>query len=118
LPAGELRTQLERDFGSLENWWTDAQGGLSSSDGWVLLVRSRIDGRLSNSMIEEHHRGLLCEHDILLALDGWEHAYMIDYGTTKAEYLKVLIGALDWTVAAKRFELSVRARALGERSAA
>jgi Fe-Mn family superoxide dismutase len=108
-PQGELKSQIERDFGSLENWWADAKAALSSSHGWVLLTRSRIDGRLYNDMLEEHHRGVLCEQDIVLSLDGWEHAYMIDFGTTKADYLKVLEGAVDWAVASRRFDRACRA---------
>ena len=116
--GGELRFQIERDFGSLENWWSDARAGLTSADGCVLLSRSRIDGRLRNAMIEEHHRGILCEQDIVLALDGWEHAYMIDYGTTKPDYFKVLLPAIDWSVASSRFERALHSSSLGERQVA
>lgn len=110
LSEGELRDQIVRDFGSFENWWSDAQAGLTSAFGWVLLTRSRRDGRLFNNVIEEHHRGVMCEQDIVLALDGWEHSYMIDYGTTKAEYIKVLGEAIDWSVASKRFAQAVRSQ--------
>ena len=51
---------------------------------------------------------MFCEQDIVLALDGWEHAYMIDYGTAKAEYLQILLNAIDWSVASKRFDNSLR----------
>lgn len=113
-PAGELKAQLEREFGSIGNWWNDAKAGLISGYGWVLLTRSRFDGRLFNVMVEEHHRGLFCEQDILLALDGWEHAYMIDYGTAKKDYLSVLEKAIDWQVASRRLERALRSGRLGE----
>ena len=64
--GGCCANQLEQDFGSIENWWADVKAGLSSADGWLLLTRSRIDGRLYNIVIEEHHRGVFCEQDILL----------------------------------------------------
>jgi Fe-Mn family superoxide dismutase len=115
---GALKAQIERDFGSHENWWNDAKASLSSVHGWVLLTRSRIDGRLYNDMLEEHHRGVFCEQDIILALDGWEHAYMIDYGTTKADYVKALEKAIDWNVASQRFEWAQRSRTFEERVAA
>lgn len=117
-PDAELKVLIDRDFGSFENWWLDAKASLSSSFGWVLLTRSRVDGRLYNDMLEEHHRGVFCEQDILLALDGWEHAYMIDYGTTKAEYINALSKAIDWRVAAKRFEMAKRSGLLSERRVA
>lgn len=108
-PEGALARQIDRDFGSLENWLADAKAGLISAPGWVLLTRSRFDGRLHNALVEEHHRGLLCEGDILLALDGWEHAYMIDYGATKSDYVAALGKAIDWRVAASRFDRALRA---------
>jgi superoxide dismutase len=54
----------------------------------------------------------------VLALDGWEHAYMIDYGTSKADYLGVLLNAIDWSVASKRFDISLRAGGLSSIRAA
>jgi Fe-Mn family superoxide dismutase len=117
-PQGELAKAIARDFGSLENWWADAQAGLSSCVGWVLLTRSRFDGRLFNNMIEEHHRDVMCGQEILLALDGWEHAYMIDYGTAKKDYLAVLQRSIDWAVAGRRFEQALRTGTLEERGAA
>jgi Fe-Mn family superoxide dismutase len=121
-PQDALRAQIERDFGSFENWWADAKAGLLSGVGWVLLTRSRLsssgDGRLYNVMLEEHHRGLFCEQDILLALDGWEHAYMIDYGTSKADYLKALESAIDWRAANQRFERAMRTASFADTEAA
>jgi Fe-Mn family superoxide dismutase len=102
-PSEELLTAIERQFGSLADWEADMEAALISSPGWVLLCRSRFDGALRNVLVEEHHRGLLIEQDVLLALDGWEHAYMIDYGIKKAEYAKVLRSSVDWAVASRRF---------------
>ena len=76
----------------------------------MLLTRSRRDGSLRNVLLEEHHRGLIVDQDILLALDGWEHAYMIDYGTAKPEYSNALLAAIDWQVAARRLEQSIKGR--------
>jgi Fe-Mn family superoxide dismutase len=102
-PSGELMGAIEKNFGNLEKWFADVKAGLITAPGWVLVARSRIDGTLRNCVIEEHHRGLLAEHDILIALDGWEHAYMIDYGTSKADYIKILEPAIDWEAASQRF---------------
>jgi Fe-Mn family superoxide dismutase len=103
-PSQRLKDAIARDFGSIENWLMDMKAGITSAYGWVLLTRSRIHGSLRNDLIEEHHRGILVEQDIILALDGWEHAYMIDYGTAKAEYVKILEKAINWDIASQRFE--------------
>jgi len=109
-PSGELKQALEKHFGSMEKWVADVKAGLTSAPGWVLLTRSRRDGSLRNVLLEEHHRGLIVDQDILLALDGWEHAYMIDYGTAKPEYSNALLAAIDWQVAARRLEQSIKGR--------
>ena len=102
-PGAELQAAIDRDFGSFKNWIIDMKAALKSADGWVLLTRSRTQGSLRNNLVEEHHRGVLVEQDILLAIDGWEHAYMIDYGINKADYLRVLENSIDWTVASQRY---------------
>jgi len=107
-PSAELKQAIEAAFGTIEKWGADVKAGLVSSPGWVLLTRSRLDGTLRNCLIEEHHRGLLAEQEILLALDGWEHAYMIDYGTAKADYIAAVSAAIDWDVVSRRFANTLR----------
>ena len=109
-PAGELKRAIETSFGSFERWMADTKAGLISAPGWVLLTRSRMDGQLRNCLVEEHHRGVLVEQDIVLALDSWEHAYMIDYGTAKADYIVAITAAIDWDVAGRRFEHAAKNR--------
>jgi len=108
-PSPEVKSGIEAAYGSLESWLEDVKAGLLSAQGWVLLVKSRKDGTLRNNVIEEHHRGIFIEQDILLALDGWEHAYMIDYGTLKSEYIEVLAKNIDWEVVNRRYLYSERA---------
>ncbi len=107
-PSPEVKSAIESVFGSLESWFEDVRGGLLSAHGWVLLTKSRKDGTVRNTVIEEHHRGVFIEQDILLALDGWEHAYMIDYGTAKTEYIKAVMKSIDWEVVNRRFQFSER----------
>ena len=102
-PSPEIMTETERFFGSFEQCMSLMRAGLNSGYGWALLCRSRFDESLSVDFVEEHHRGVLVGQDILLALDGWEHAYMIDYGTTKAKYIEVIEKVIDWSVVGRRF---------------
>lgn len=105
-PDQDLKSAIDTAFGSFENWFNHTRAGLISAPGWVLLTRSKKDGRLRNDLVEEHHRGVLVEQDIILALDGWEHAYMIDYGIVKADYIKVLERSIDWNKANRRFQIA------------
>jgi len=107
-PSPEVKGAIEAAYGSLESWLADVRAGLLSAHGWVLLEKSRKEGTLRNTVIEEHHRGVFIEQDILLALDGWEHAYMIDFGTAKSEYIELLIKNIDWEVVNRRYLYSER----------
>ena len=104
----ELRSGIEATFGTMDNWWAHTRAGLLSAPGWVLLSRSKHDGKIRSDLVEEHHRGVLVEQDILLALDGWEHAYMIDYAIAKADYIKVLEKCIDWNAANQRFQTALK----------
>lgn len=103
-PSHSLKSAIDHAFGSVEKWQEQMKAGIMSGHGWVLLTRSRFDGILRCNFIEEHHRNVLVEQDILLAIDGWEHAYMIDYGTKKPEYIQALHKMIDWDLASRRFE--------------
>lgn len=101
-PSKELEAALAKSFGSMDRWREDTLSGLKTSNGWVLLCCCQEDGSLTNVVVEEHHKGLLAGYDIILAIDGWEHAYMIDYGIKEDEYFKAIEPHLDWNIASQR----------------
>jgi Fe-Mn family superoxide dismutase len=39
---------------------------------------------------------------VLLAIDGWEHAYFMDYGTKKPDYVTAVLASLNWNVIGER----------------
>ncbi|HEX9082695.1 MAG TPA: Fe-Mn family superoxide dismutase [Holophagaceae bacterium] len=71
--------------------------------GWAVLTRNRRDGKLHTYFIAEHHLGLPIEQDLLLVLDSWEHAFMVDYGTARAKYLDAFAENIKWSEVSKRF---------------
>jgi len=105
-PSPELKSSLERYFGTVKQWFAEVRAGLISEPGWVLLTRSRQDGSLRNNLLQQHHIGLLGDQDIILAFDGWEHGYFIDYGAKKGDYITTLERSIHWDIANQRFEAS------------
>jgi Fe-Mn family superoxide dismutase len=102
-PSNELMNAIKKSFGSREVWEADIKAAASSTPGWVLLTRNRVDNELHHYVMYEHHIGYPVFQDPILALDCWEHAFMIDYGTTKGEYLATFIKCIDWNEVNKRF---------------
>lgn len=101
-----LRKQIEEDFGSFENWQKDLLGtGAMRGIGWVILVYDPLAKRLFNLWINEHEVGHLAGTVSILVMDVFEHAFMLDYGLKRADYLAAFMVAIDWTVVEKRFKI-------------
>jgi len=93
-PLAEL---LKADFGSLENWENDFKAtGMMRGIGWIVLYYDERANRAFNTWINEHDAGHLSGTKPLLVMDVFEHAYMIDYGLKKADYITAFLKALDW----------------------
>jgi len=75
--------------------------------GWALLTHNRRDGRLHTYFVAEHHLGLPIEQDLLVALDSWEHAFMVDYGIKRADYIKAFIENIRWGEVSRRYAQAV-----------
>ena len=102
-PSDDLKKAITASFGSWDAYVADLKGCGSSTPGWVLTTRNRVDGGLRNWILFEHHIGLPAHQDILLAMDCWEHAFFIDYGAKKADYLGAFVKNVAWTEINKRF---------------
>ena len=96
--SGELRQALSRDFGSVEQWqreFTAMAKALAGGSGWVLLVWSERFDRLSIEWANEHAHHLAGATPIL-ALDMYEHAYHIDYGSNAGAYVDAFMKNIHW----------------------
>ena len=101
-PGDDFKKMAVAAFGSWDAYVADLKGSAGSTPGWVLTTRNRIDGNLHNYIMFEHHQGLPAHQDILLALDCWEHAFFIDYGVKKADYLGAFLKNANWNEVNKR----------------
>ena len=106
-----LFKKISEEFGSWEAWEKDFKAtGAMRGIGWALLYYDRQAGRLFNAWINEHDVGHLAGNVPVLILDVFEHAFMIDYGLKRADYIEAFTKAIDWAVAAERFESHTRAK--------
>ena len=105
----ELAIAIERDFGSLERWeeeFTAMGKALGGGSGWVTLVWSDRLGRLTNQWAADHAHGLASATPVL-ALDMYEHAYHIDFGSNAGAYVDTFLRNIDWEHVASRFKKAV-----------
>lgn len=102
--SSALFKKIANDFGSLENWEKDFKAtGTMRGIGWVILYYDIEAGQLFNVWINEHDLGHLSGTTPLLVMDVFEHAYMIDYGLKKADYIETFFKTVDWSVVNERF---------------
>lgn len=103
--GSKLFKKLIADFGSWEKWEKDFKAtGLMRGIGWVILYYEPTGEKLFNAWINEHDVGHLSGCEPLLVLDIFEHAFMLDYGLKRADYLTAFFEAIDWTTVVARFK--------------
>jgi Fe-Mn family superoxide dismutase len=102
---GKLVKKMAKDFGSYENW-EKAFNAVSTirGVGWTVLYQDTTSGRLINFWINEHDVGHPVGCSPILVLDVFEHAFMIDYGLKRADYIASFFRNIDWPVVEGRLK--------------
>ncbi len=103
--AGKLGKKLAADFGSYENWEKDFKAtGTMRGIGWVVLYQDSAAGSLINQWISEHDIGHFAGCTPVLIMDVFEHAFMIDYGLKRADYIESFFKNINWSAAESRLK--------------
>jgi superoxide dismutase, Fe-Mn family len=72
--------------------------------GWTVVYYDPAGRTLHTSWINDHEVGQLAGLPIILAIDMWEHAYMVDYlPADKKTYVEAFLENVNWEVIEKRF---------------
>jgi Fe-Mn family superoxide dismutase len=103
--SGKLGKKLADEFGSYENWEKDFRGTAAMRGiGWIILYQDNLTGKLINQWINEHDTGHPAGCIPILVLDVFEHAFMIDYGLKKADYIEAFFNNINWGAAEARLK--------------
>ncbi len=95
-PNGELVKMIERDFGSMDAWKEEMLATGLSARGWAILAFDFKDDCLHVYGADAQNVGAVWGAAPLIAMDVYEHAYFIDYGTNRKEYVNAFFKNLDW----------------------
>jgi superoxide dismutase, Fe-Mn family len=105
LGAGALQKKLEAEFGSFDNWLKDFKAvGSMRGIGWAVLYSDPVGKRLFNVWVNEHDVAHLAGCAPLLIMDVFEHAFMLDYGLKRADYIEAFMKSIDWKAVEARFK--------------
>jgi Fe-Mn family superoxide dismutase len=103
--AGKLSKKISEGFGSYEEWEKDFRGvGAMRGIGWAVLYQDNLLGNLFNCWINEHDVGHPAGCTPILILDVFEHAFMIDYGLKRADYIGAFFKNINWKAAEGRLK--------------
>lgn len=102
---GKLAKKMAEDFGDYATWEKDFRAvGAMRGIGWAVLYQDSTNGRLINFWINEHDVSHPAGCNPLLILDVFEHAFMLDYGLKRADYIEAFFKNIDWSAAEARLK--------------
>jgi Fe-Mn family superoxide dismutase len=100
-----LAKKMTEDFGSYEAWEKDFKAtGSMRGIGWTVLYQDTMGRKLYNFWINEHDVSHPAGCNPVLILDVFEHAFMIDYGLKRADYIEAFFKNIDWKAASARMK--------------
>jgi Fe-Mn family superoxide dismutase len=104
--SGPFAKQMNINFGSYDSWEKDFKAsGMMRGIGWVILYQDVTTGKLFNLWINEHDVSHLAGCTPILIMDVFEHAFMLDYGLKKADYIEAFFVNIDWNKAEARLKV-------------
>ena len=94
------------DDETVDRWESNVRLLALSSSGWVIHADDLPSGHRFLFTMKEHGQGFIAQAWPLVVIDCYEHAYAIDYGTSKEDYIEAVLENIDWNVAAERGALA------------
>ena len=100
LADGELKTAIERDFGSLDALQAELkQAGLTQfGSGWAWLLSDKA-GKLTVAKTPNQDTKIEDNLTPIIAIDIWEHAYYLARQNRRPEYIDNFFNVVDWSAA-------------------
>ncbi len=97
--APTLKSVMEKEFGSVDAWEKDFRSVAAMRGiGWGIVYYDPTANRLFNVWVNEHNNGHLAGGAPLLPIDVFEHAFVVDYGIKRADYIGAFMKAVNWSV--------------------
>lgn len=111
--AKDFAKLVSAKFGSFDAWLADFKAcGMTRGVGHAICYHDPITGDVNNHFIEMHSEGHMPGFQILLSMDVWEHAFLIDYlPAERAKYIDAFIANTNWQVVEERTAASLAKKA-------
>lgn len=101
-PQGDMKSGIEERWGSTGKFMDFLKAAGKSARGWVIIGFNTRGGFIDAFALDLHNVASPANIVPLLALDVYEHAYMVDYGIDRGKYLEAFVDNIAWDVVGKR----------------
>ncbi len=104
-----FKAEVESEWESFDTWLSRFKAiAMTRGIGWAIIYFDEATQSLVQTWVEEQHLGHLTGLKVILALDMWEHSYMLDYvPSEKKKYVESFFENLNWNVIEKRYSACV-----------
>jgi Fe-Mn family superoxide dismutase len=111
--AKEFKKKVSEKYGSFENWLADFKAcGATRGVGHAICYLDPITGDVNNHFIEMHSEGHMPGFQILLSMDVWEHAFLLDYlPSERGKYIDAFMANTNWEVVEARTQAALSQKA-------
>ncbi len=97
--------RIIESFGSFDAWEKDFRAtGAMRGIGWVALYHDMDGRRLINFWVNEHDVSHPAGCTPILIMDVFEHAFMLDYGLKRADYIEAFFKNINWAAVDSRIK--------------
>jgi len=106
MPEGKLGRQIDRDFGTFEQFVAQFKSAAASVEGsgWGWLVWEPLAQQLLILQVENQQKLMATGCVPIIGIDVWEHAYYLKYQNARSAYIGAVMNILNWGWANTRFE--------------
>lgn len=102
--TGRVAELINEAYGGFDAWAADFKATGIAGRGWAFLGYDLEEKRLFNYLGDAQNTFPIWNHVCILALDVYEHAYFIDFGTARAKYIDAFLQVIDWDAVNRRGE--------------
>jgi superoxide dismutase, Fe-Mn family len=102
--TGAVAELIQQAYGSLEKWVADWKATGVAGRGWAYLAYDHEEQRVFNYIGDTQNTYPIWNHTCILAMDVYEHAYFLDFGTARAKYIDAYLQVIDWDAVNRRLE--------------
>ena len=105
-PLAEVANAINNDFGSFDEFKNkfSSAAGTRFGSGWAWLCVE--NGKLTICSTANQDNPLMageCGGTPILCLDGWEHAYYLNYQNRRPDYINAFFNVINWEEVNKRY---------------